>query len=372
MAITFRPVPRRGHLQHLLIGFSVALAVVAVSPIVFAIFGGVRTSVAPRSAFATAPAGNYAVAARPDGDSADVIVVSRADAPSSTLEITRVQHLPGYSPSGAVSPDGTRLALVVADGGTPVLPRASLVLVDLTTGAMTRIAGDVQPLQTPLWTPDGGAVVVTRSSAASGQRAPIQFVRIDAAGGEQVLQTVANASWADAVGFDGEGRLVTVVIDGRGSMVQRNGVDVMTISAHITRDWRLSPDGTQLAFIESNTDEGLRYLARSVNLDGGGVAAQQLTADESALGVAWRPGKAAPTYGTEPGKTASAGVQAQALTAAGFDIPLGYSQDGSALAVNHWSGASFAQAGEVSLQLVTDSGRAELPGAARFYGWSAR
>lgn len=372
MAITFRPVPRRGHLQHVLIGFSVALAVVAVSPIAFALFGGVRSSVAPRTAFATAPAGTYLVVARPEGDSADVIVVSRADAPSLPMEITRVSHLSGYAPAGAVSPDGRRLALVVADGGTQAAPRAGLVLIDLATASASRIAENVQPLQTPLWTTDGAGVVVTRAPATNGQRGPIQVLRVGVGGGEQELQALANASWVDAVGFDGPGHLMTVVIDSRGSTVQRDGIDLVNISAHITRDWQLSPDGTQLAFIESNTDEGLRYLARSVSLEGGGVAAQQLTAEESALGVAWKPGAGAPTFGTEPGQATGGGVQAQALTAAGFDVPLGYSKDGAALAVNHWNGASFAHAGEVSLQVVTSAGRADVPGASRFYGWLAR
>jgi hypothetical protein len=40
--------------------------------------------------------------------------------------------------------------------------------------------------------------------------------------------------------------------------------------------------------------------------------------------------------------------------------------------VNHWSGPSFAAAGKASLELVSDTGRAEIAGASRFFGWSAR
>ena len=104
----------------------------------------------------------------------------------------------------------------------------------------------------------------------------------------------------------------------------------------------LSPDRTQLAFVEANLSQGLRYLPRVVTIAGGGVSAAAVLPARQALGATWPPAGAVPQFGLEPSGTRG-GVSAQ--SGSGFDVPLGYSRDGSALAVRHWSGASFAEAG---------------------------
>ena len=65
MAISLRRAPTRGHLINIFIGATVLAAVAAVLPIAAAIVTGSRPPLT-HTAFASAPAGNYAIVSRPD------------------------------------------------------------------------------------------------------------------------------------------------------------------------------------------------------------------------------------------------------------------------------------------------------------------
>jgi hypothetical protein len=381
LAVTFRAAPRRGHLQYVFIAAALAAAAVAVLPIAFAIFADGAPLATSHTAFASAPAGDYAVVARTEGDT-DVITVARADNAELSMEITRVRHVDGYSAAGAVSPDGKLLALALPDSGTPTQPLASLVVVDLGSGAQQKLTGDVDALAAPVWAPDGASLVITRTSVSLNGEANVAFLRVPVAGGAATTAfTVRAVLGAYGVGFDRQDRFIAVEIDGRGSTALRDGAELSLLSTQITRDWRLSPDGSQIAFIESNLDGGIHYEARTAVLDGSRPDASngaQVDGSQQ-LGVAWQPGAPAATFGGEHPIQSSARFEAQAAAAdgvtggAGFDVPLGYSNDGTALAVDHWTGSSFAQAGTSTLQVMSDAGaRTTLNGFARFFGWSTR
>lgn len=374
MAVSRRNVARHTSLSRLIIGATGLAALIAIAPIIAAAFGITGQQVTPRTAFASAPSGNYAVVSRTEGQ-VDVIGVAWAENPSAVTEVARVPHVDGMAATGSVSPDGTKVALALVDAGTPSRPVASLVTVDLVTGELFRAALDIEPNQQPVWTRDGDAVVVTRGIGAGESTGAIQVVRVALRGTEDILWSRSDALGVFPVGFDHGGALIAVVIDGSGSTVTRDGANVVSLGPHITRDWRLSPDGTQLAYVEANTAGGLRYLARSLSLAGdGNFAAQSLSAEIEALGVAWQPAGGGPVFGVEPGQTPG-GVAAQSLKAeaSGIDIPLAYSPDGSSLAVMNWSGESFEQAGRGQLALVGGDGvRATIDDYQRFLGWARR
>lgn len=370
LAIPIRYAPRRAHVPYLWLLATAAAALIAIGPIAAAVFvslsgGGGHT------AFATAPAGTYAVLVRPEAD-ADVVVAVAAGDGGGMAEIARVERLPGYTSYGAVSPDGKRVALVTADAGTQARPTASLLIVELDTGGVERAASDVDYLQTPVWAADGTSVAVTRSTNRDTPSTDVDVLVVPVDGsGERISAEVAGVLGAYAVGFDPQGRLVYVTIGQRGSVLYRDATEVTVLAAAITRDWRLSPDGKDLAFIETSTAEGVHYFGRTVSLGGNGSQAFSLAATGESLGVAWRPGSAAATFGVEPG--GSVGENAHALSAAGFDIPLAYSADGGLLAVQRWTGTSFEAPGDASLEIVQpDGSRARLDGFGRFYGWAAK
>lgn len=368
-----RPRLPRSRRLDLLLGSVLLLAAAAFAATALTASGG-APGLPTKTAFASASSGNYAVVARTDGNR-DAIYVAPADG-GPPLQVATVAHLDGYASSGAVSPDRRHLALIVADAGSVAHPGASLILLDLDSGALTRLAVAVDPGQDPVWTPDGRRVVVTRSTPVSGSAVAVAFasVAVDLSG-ESSAGSVHRVLGAYAVGFDATGRLITVAIDAAGSIVRADGADLLRISPYVTRDWRLSPDGTQLGFIEADLAAGLKYLGRVVSLDGAqsDTSAVQSSNGAEQLGVAWAPGASRPAFGVEPGPSSQGDSSQRAVLAApGFDIPLAYSRDGEALAVEHGTGSGFSQPGQLGLQVVARGTRLSLNDFSRFYGWAAR
>ncbi|MXX19222.1 MAG: hypothetical protein F4X03_08875 [Dehalococcoidia bacterium] len=324
----------------------------------------------PRTAFAGAASGQYAVVAKNTG-AATVVTVVGATPNAVPIEIATIPHLHGFSLRGAVSPTGRHVALLTPDSAIAGRPFAALIVLDLETGLSRRLAEDLDPLQDVLWSPDATAVVVTRSVRTVDGEPGVAVARVGFDGTESVLETHLGAGMVAPVGFDVQGRLLAVRIDARGSTLTRDGAEILWLSTHVTRDWALSPDGAWLAFVEVNLWQGLRYLPHVVSIEGGGgVVSAASTPTEQALGVAWSPSGDAPSFGSEPPAPPPGSVSAQGP--AGFDVPLAYSRDGAALAVSHWSGNSFDEPGTPRLEVVSASGRQPLDGFSRFFGWSAR
>lgn len=343
-------------------------------PILTAMFGG-SSGPAP-TAFAAAPEGNYAVVVRSEG-AVDVIDGVNA-ATGETFELARIPHLDGYTSYAAVSPDGQKLAAVVADAGQPATPIAALLLVDLETGATTRVAEEIDQLQQPVWANDSLSVVVTRTIASETGFPAVKFLRATNSAIELREIGEVSASGAYPVGFDSAGRLFAVSIGSEGSVLLRDFAPLVTLGPGATRDWRLSPDGTALAYIDVVTEGGLKYLPRVVDLTDevkGSVSGASASEGETAqgIGVAWEPRTGSPVFGFERGED-GAGVSAQSAFSAdsGFDVPLSFSPDGSALAVQHWTGDTFANPGDFTIRVHSADGVLPLESASRFYGWARR
>lgn len=353
-------LPRRNQLPYWLVTASVVAAVVAVLPIAAAIVAG--DGHIARSAFASAAPGTYAVGARP-GDTVDVVLAVPA-AGGDVIEAGRVEHLPGFGSKGAVSPDGQTVAIVTADRGTPAHPVASLLAIDLATGTTRRLAEDVDDNQQVVWSAASDAVVFTRTRESS-PGASVDVLRVSTGGGEELLARYERVLGAYPVAIRAGGAALAVVLDSRGSTLYAGTSELTRISDAITRDWRLSADGSHMAFIEATTAGGLHYRGRVVALDGSaGVSAQAADADGQQLGVAWEPAGTV-TFGHEPGAAAAAG-------GGGFDVPIAFSPDGRFIAAQRWSGSSFAQPGTMTLTVAGDGATHALPGMTRFFGWSAR
>ncbi|HCU99955.1 MAG TPA: hypothetical protein DGL25_02040 [Dehalococcoidia bacterium] len=355
--------PRSWNRKRILAGTGLVLALAGVATLSLL----TQDASDPQTAFARAPSGQYAVVARNTGDNTIVTVVG-ADKSDSPIEIATVPHLNGFSARGEVSPSGLHVALVTPDSISHGRPIAALVTLNLETGELRRIAEGLDPLQNPLLRTDSTAIVVTRNASNTTGIPVVQVIEVTLDGTETVLETHTGAGLVAPIGFDMEGRLLTIKLDSRGSTLTRAGTEIRWLSTHITRDWSLSPDGSRLAFVEANTWRGLRYLPRIASIEGNGGVTAASTSNRQALGTTWKP-SGSPLFGNEP-YAPLGGVRAQAES--GFDVPLEYSWDGSSLAVHHWSGNSFDNPGTPRLEVVSRFGRKQLNGFTRFYGWSAR
>ena len=165
MAVSSRSMTRQRDYSKLLIALAVMAGVVAIAPIIAAAAGFVGGAGRTRTAFASAPAGEYAVLGRSEGN-ADVIAVAWAENPGAVTEGARVPRLEGFPSAGAVSPDGRKLALVSVDSGTRTKPIASLNVVDLESGKVVAAARNVVPGQAPVWS--AARAAVARPVARSG------------------------------------------------------------------------------------------------------------------------------------------------------------------------------------------------------------
>ena len=374
MAVSSRSMTRQRDYSRLFIALAVVAGIIALAPIVAAIAGVGGTKVGPKTAYATAPAGEYLVLGRTEGQT-DVISVARRGSPGSDAEIARIPHLDGYGTTGAVSPSGDSLALVVVDGGTPSHPVANLTVVDLESGRLVRAAENIAPDARPVWNPNGKSVLVTREFGGDSATGQVELLDVAASGkGESSVHTFSDVLGAYPVGFDSNSDLVTVVLDGNGTSLFRDGTETVSLSPNLTRDWQISPDGKSIAYVEVDTTAGVRYLSATASLDSEGTSSQSLTASVSALGTAWNPATNVVSFGVEPGAAADNG-RIQALTATspdGFDVPMAFSESGQALVVTHWTGDSFQEPGRPQLQLVDNSGRISFETQTRFFGWASR
>jgi hypothetical protein len=363
-----RGMRRKQLLQRCLLAIPFIAVIIGVLP-VFAVLVFGAGGPGPSTAYASAPPGTYVVVSVAGADEDSILVVSTTD-PTVRFQVAGIAHAREIPTMGTVSPDGLLLALIVVEPGALSEAVASLRVVDLESGADTVLLERVDALQEPVWAPDSASVVVVRSGPGTSVGADVDFFEVAISGDERILSTAEDVIAAYPIGFDAAGELVAVRLDSEGSAAVRGDGTTVPMSPFFTRDWQLSPDGSAIAFIESNQESGLRYVPRVVSLSGGGVVAAQSISNGEALGTAWAPASAVATFGYEPNNTAGS-VSAQSVSG-GFDVPLKYSPDGDALAVRHWSGSSFDEPGTASLIVEGAQGRVTLTGVGRFLGWTAR
>lgn len=364
----FRGLRRKQLLQRCLLAIPLLAVTIGILPVLAVLIfgaGGAGTS----TAYASAPPGTYVVAALAGADEDTILAVNTTD-PAIRFQVAGIAHAREIPTMGSVSPDGQLLALIVVEPGALSEAIASLRIVDLDTGTDSVLLERIDALQEPVWSNDSARVVVVRSVPSSIAGADVEFIEATIGGKARVLWTAEGVIAAYPVGFDADGGLVAVRLNGEGSTAVNNDGMAVPMSQFFTRDWQLSPNGDAIAFIETNQEDGLRYIPRVVALTGdGGVTAQSIAGGE-ALGTAWAPASATATFGYEP-NAAGGSVSAQS-DSSGFDVPLKYSPDGDALAAWHWSGASFDAPGSASLIIDAAQGRVTLTGVNRFLGWTVR
>lgn len=272
---------------------------------------------------------------------------------------------------GSASPQGTTLGVVTISGNSAA--RASLTFVTVPEREIT-VAGAAFDYLTALsWSPDGAYVAGQRSSLPDpAGRVDVDIIRAEVATGTvATLATFSEVLLASPVGYSPNGsRLFVITIDQAGSWLWSTSAGsapekVARLSTGSTRDWKLSPDGTRLAFIEAPVGDR-SYSGRVLVLATGNVHSSAPAGEQ--LGASWRPGSVVPDFGGPGGS-----LQLEQPSSEGsYVVPLQWSPDGEVLiATVLIPGDDPAEPPEESIEIVTASSRsllAEAPGA-KFIGW---
>ncbi len=281
------------------------------------------------------------------------------------------------------SPDGARVAYVLL--GRPGVPDglAGLWIRSSSPGGAA-IRASVQPddLSRLAWSVDGSALVV---------RSGTELVRVDAATG--AATQLVGQEGALGIYPIGAGRggwpVVYATIDGHGTDAWRldGQAATATLVAHlsdgIARDFSLSPGGRRMAYLAPEHDSAgeVMYVARELRFDGTALAAaSSVEGARGAVRPVWRPDGTLTVGRVGHGAVgvAVAGAQSTSGTQAhdrpeGIEAPLGWSQDGSTLAVQAFARDNPNDPGPADLRLLGQNGAPATVGGSgvlEFGGWA--
>jgi hypothetical protein len=343
-------------------------------------------SKAPISAPAASTSSAGRVAYFEFGTTADTFWLASVSDPSSREAIFTAPHAREFGVVPSISPSGHAVAYTALPESTaapgPDAP-ADLWYAPLTGSIQPRLlASDIDLLVAPVWTPDAKRLVYRRSDTTG-----YGLVEMSADGGtERVLATSSASEALFPVGFTPDGAtFYHVALSEKGTQLFAVAIasgetqPVALLSEELTRDWALSPDGSELAFLSlSYTPQAINSRAFVIDLASAEI--EPVTdANASAFGPVWdRDGRL--VVGTlMPGGESSfvrveGGRSSQTLgESAGFDVPLAYLPGGAYL-VRAFEGASATNPGRAFLTLIDSNGERHVlsQGDVTFAGWSGR
>lgn len=343
-----------------------------------------------------APDATYSLVFAEFGLLTDRVYVAAPDAPEDRTLVASVPHARGWAltPAPAMAGDLTAFTVLPPEAQPRRDSPAELWLLDVRSGALTRLAGDADLLAAPVFDPDGAALLYRRTRADGSQ----QLVRVDiATRARRPLYEASTQFGVYPVALEADGTALYVELSTRGTELYRvrEGADpdlVAHASDHVARDWALSPDRTSLAYLAPEVSaERVVHRAQVVSLTSGGEARPATPEEPGAVlseqfSPAWTPDGRSLTVGVE----AFPDINAAAVTLAigssgddgipgalppptqGFDVPLGWSPGGRYLAARSFDGRDAAEPGQESLVVITIGGeRVTVAGESEliFIGW---
>ena len=389
LGVATMATPRRTPPRRLALLAALALAVLAAPALYLAGRSGDEAATGPGGPAPAGPGEQLLVLAE-FGPTVDEIFLVPAGDPSDRTSVARVEHASGWGIHPAPEMAGAIAAYTVLppDARPERDSPAELWLLDVESGERTRLARDADLLAAPALARDGAAVVY-RTSTGDEQ----SLVRVDLQSrSRRVLHTARTPFGLFPVALTPGGDLLFSEISSDGTVLHAVPLEggeprsLFRASAHIARDWRLSPDGTALSYLAPvPLTERIVHRLHVAALAPGAAPAQPAPGGDLAseqYGPVWRPRENAITVGGEAASraagavtlplTGSGGPTELAAPPAGFDVPLGWSPDGRVLAVRSFGGRNAADPGAESVALVDGSGaRRAVPARAQliFLGW---
>ena len=293
--------------------------------------------------------------------------------PAARQELGRVRHAPGWELVGAVSPRGDAFAYLVLPPGAGD-PAREMALILRTESEARFLASGFDIGGGVLWSRDGESLFLRRSG--EDDRPAQRIVQIDAGTGLETPRFQGRGSLGVyPVAKPPAGPLYIALIDPSGSALLAIGDDgrvqrTLKLSGSATRDWTLSPDGSQLAYTEQR---GLQLNVRVAALASDPPTLASAAYRDDGLGEAQASGgSAAPVW--HPDGSLSVGTFQHAAGGAlhvaaarapaldgqsrdGFALPVAWSEDGAHLALRAFSGSGPGAVGEEEAAVMGPDGR---------------
>jgi len=309
----------------------------------------------------------------------DTLWLAEVAEPSRREGLLSVRHAPEYGVLASLSPAGDRVAYTALPPDTAAPGRdspADLWVVDLREGAEPRrLAGGVDLLVRPVWSPDGELIAVRRSGGAGGYRlAAVSLTD----GRERAVLDSPEAAFP--VAFTKDGRtLAYVALNAAGSYLRSVEVDgggqsdLARLSDGLTRDWALSPDGRSLAYVALSYRGG-EASSRAFVLDFATLAVRPVgDPSADAFGPVWSPQGRLVIGSLGSGGVALLTADGRALPgpARGFEVPLAAGAGDSGYVVRSFTGSSVSAPGAASLTYIAPDGARKTiaSGEVTFVGW---
>ena len=297
-----------------------------------------------------------------------------------------VQHASEFGVVPSVAPDGRSFAYTALAPNTPApSPNAPAGLwhTPVSANATPRlIAPSVDLLVEPVWSADSRNLVYRRSTA-NGYVLAI----IPVAGGEERVLTTSETSALFPVGFaqTGAGMYYVAIDESAGSRLFEvdltTGVSkfVAALSLGLTRDWSVSPDGTNVAYLEIGIGPEA-VSSRALVFDFASDKAEAVTnRTTAAFSPVWSAdGNLVVGSLDETNRTAGL-LTVDTSTrkvlegpARGFEVPLAVAPAGGSYIVRAFENASSYSPGRSSLALVGADGVRQTiaTGEVTFVGWT--
>jgi Tol biopolymer transport system component len=317
------------------------------------------------------------------GVESDTLWAASPADPSDRVLLGTAPHAPGFSVFPSLSPDGAHVAYTALPAGASDAlsgSTARLWLLDVASGATRLLADGIDLRSAPVWSPASDAVVVRRSTGSESG----ELLRIDLNGSTETV--VAQATGLYPIDFSPDGGvLYYATLSAAGTDLMRATLStagaagapqpVAHLSDGIARNWRLSPDGKQLAYLAAApAGAPTAYVVKVLDL----ATAAVRTPLGAGAGAQFNPiwdrnetitigrvsdSERAPLRLSVDGSarlTTSGGPAAGAPLPApttGFDLPLSWSPDGAYLVVRAFEGASPADPGPSHVVAVDPAGR---------------
>ncbi|MPZ49000.1 MAG: hypothetical protein GEU75_06770 [Dehalococcoidia bacterium] len=317
------------------------------------------------------------------GSSSDTLWLVDPAQPSQRRKVLVAPHATDFGVVPSLAPD--RRSFLFASlpatikAPSPETP-ADLWLSDVTGSAPSLVASGIDLLVPAVWSRDGQSTVFRRSRAAS-QAAPSEsrlFILDLQTGGERELAAATDAALFP-VGFAPDGRFYLVRLDGSGSYLVTIGAatgeqaPAVQIAPGLTRDWTLSPAGTELAYLEMElTPDSVSSSAFVLDLATGTV---EPAATGDAFGPIWTSSGelvvGQDAVNDNIASFAERGGLSLPRPARGFDVPLAFTTAGDLALVRAFEGSSAMAPGRSLLAVLgLDGSRTTIAsGEVTFLGW---